>query len=115
MDDETQPGLMAARNQGLLTLRGLLALWGHEPDLENTGGFCMALVEYVLGDEGEEVVVAAGEGDGTYYVTRMPASVWQSAPGETRDSADFDPEGATVYGVHNAVDRWRSVARGESR
>lgn len=51
----------------------------------------------------DDVVVIAGEGDGTYYVVRMPRSVWESAEGESRDSHEFDPGNGTVYGVEAAI------------
>jgi hypothetical protein len=109
------PEWEAARRQGLVLLADHLLARGIAPDLENTGGMCMALLQYVLGDDGEEVVVASGEGDDhqTYYVARYPASVWNGAPGEVRDVTDFEPEAMQIQGVKAAVDRWLRLVHQE--
>lgn len=96
----------AARHQGLGPLWRRLTSYGIKVELENTGGYCMALTQHVPTEDGTDVLVAASEGDGTYYVSRYPASVWWSEPGEHRDTADFEPEKAQVHGADKAAERW---------
>lgn len=107
----------AVESQGLGDLRAaLLYRLGVETEIENTGGYCMALVTYVLREEGdryvEDVIVAAGEGYGLYYIQRMPATVWDGMEAD-RDPSDFDPEHAQVYGIDAALARWSRLNGGE--
>lgn len=106
-DQRAKRGRQAAERQGLVSLRDALAArLDVSPILHNTGGYCMAL----LADVGEDVIVAAGEGNGTYYIARYPLSVWEQEPDESRGLEDFDPADHEVYGIESAVDRWRQLA-----
>lgn len=103
----------AMKSQGLDRLKSYL-LWryGIETEVENTGGHCMALVTYVLRREGdvyyEDVIVAAGEGDGTYHVNRFPVGAWMGSI--DWDLTEFEPEKASVYGIEDAGEKWANLA-----
>lgn len=84
----------ALNNQGLGTLLVALQERGHQPQIEQTGGFCMALS---IPQQDGTVWIIAGEGEDFYYVGRYTEQAW--AEGDmpmTMDDGTVEKPGVTT-------------------
>lgn len=97
----------ALRSQGLDVLAARLRAHDHYVAEEQMGGFNMALVGHYLSDDlTEEVVTASSEGDGVYFLARMPLPIWE---GITTTNVD-PPEPREAGGLDDAVRLWLRLA-----
>jgi hypothetical protein len=97
----------ALKAQGLDVLADRIRARDHYVGEEQMGGFNMALVGHYLADDlTEEVVTASSEGDGTYWIARMPLRIWEAIT-----TSDVDPpEAEEADGLDDAVRTWLRLA-----
>jgi len=97
MAEDTERRREALRAQGLDHLANRLTFESHEFDMEQTGGYCMALVMYFADDT---VTVVTGDGVDDYAMCRYTLAAWNGGD-------DVDPSPLTL---DSGLDRERVVA-----